>query len=58
MVPSQAVAACGADLAMVIDLRLRCEGARIMLWDNSARILGIRGSKVRIEGAGTLGQHG
>ena len=43
---------------MVIDRRLDCPGLRIMLWDNDAQILGIRGRKVRIEGAGTLGQHG
>jgi hypothetical protein len=43
---------------MVVDRRLGSDGLRITLWDNGARILWIRRGKIRIEGAGTLGQHG
>jgi len=43
---------------MVVDRRLGREGLRITLWDNGDGTVGIRRRKVRIEGAGTLGQHG
>jgi hypothetical protein len=58
VVPGKAMAAGRADLAMVVDRRLGSDGLRITLWDNGARILGIRRGKIRIKGAGTLGQHG
>src|SRR3954469_18243630 len=57
MVPAEDVAAGGTHLAVMLDSRPRC-AARPMLWDGAGRIVRIPGSKIRIEGARTLGQHG